>query len=408
MRKTAQLHVLLVAMLLLLNGFLAIPFSFGLLSDEKHVPSFGVVEQGSVDIFTSFKEDWFYNVDRAVEVAEEFDVIITWCGDFVSDMHEANPSLIVLRYMSICWVYKDSLGWDEAVSGGWLLKDVNGEYVHNTVWTNLYLCDPNSQGYRDWLADQCKEEVDRYGFDGVFGDGASAPNRPIWDISGIPVNPSTSQVYADHEWSMALIGLDQTIKQKMGSKLLIGNGCLSGTINGWACLEDYKQILDALDGAMIETSIFAYWEDFRSEEDWIEDVDFIKWHTSQGKYTIVWSVVGEEEEEVESLTRYCFASYLLGIQDFLHSPLTVRGTMETSCAEDLVNVKLGTVLEDYHSRDDNPHVYERDFSSAKVLVNPTYGSYDVSLDGNYTTLDGQIVSQIMLGPHNGIILLATK
>lgn len=394
----------------LLNGCLAIPISSGLLSNEHRISSFGVVELPSVDIITAFKEDWFYSVNRAVEIAKKFDVIITWCGDFVSDMHAANPSLIVLRYMPICGVYQDSWGWNEALSEGWLLKDVNGECIHNTIWTNLYLCDPNSQGYRDWLSDQCKIELDKHSFNGIFGDGASAPNRPIWHISGEPVNPDTGEIYTNHEWSMALIGLDQSIKQKIGSKLLIGNGCMGGTINGWALLEDYQQILEVLDGAMIETSIFAYWEGgFRGEVHWAKDVDFIKWHTSQGKYTIVWSDVGKEEEDwSESVTKYCLSSCLLGIQDFSRSPISTPSTIETSYAVELLNVELGAILEDYHSCVDNSHVYERDFSMAKVLVNPTYESWDISLGKNYTTLDGEVVSQITLGSHTGIVLLVNS
>ncbi len=50
-------------------------------------------------------------------------------------------------------------------------------------------------------------------------------------------------------------------------------------------------------------------------------------------------------------------------------------------------------------------IYARDFSKAKVIVNPTYGSHTVSLGETYTTIDGHAVDSIIIGPHEGVLLL---
>jgi len=395
----------LVGMLAIVGSIMGIQSSFSALSNNKTVSSSGSVEYSSAKILTSFKEDWFDNASRAIEVAKKFDVVITWCEYFISEMRGANPNLLLLRYEPICGVYKDSWGWSEALAGGWLLKDASGKYVHSTIWQTLYLCDPNSQQYRNWLGTECKQVLDQCNFDGIFGDGASSVTRPSYDLSGDPINPATQAVYTDHEWSIALKGLNQVIKQKIGSRIHIGNGCMcgSGETGGWAHFADYQDLYNTLDGAMIECSIFAYWGGFRSEEQWKQDIDFIKWHTSQRKMTLLWSYVGNTGD-AESLTEYCYCSYLLGIESFNDSFTYTDPTMETKYIESFLNITFGTPLGDYNWCLNATHIYERDFTRTKILVNPTDSDYVVSLDRYYKTRDGQTLSQITLKGHTGIVL----
>lgn len=405
-RFSSNVAPFLVCMLAILGSTMGIQLSFSAPSANKLVPSSGTVEYSSTRILTSFKEDWFDNASRAIEVAKKFDMVITWCEYFISEMRSANPDLLLLRYEPICGVYNGSWGWSEALAGGWLLKDSSGEFVHSTIWQTLYLCDPNNPQYRDWLGNECKGVLDQYNFDGIFGDGASAVTRPMYDLSGDPINPATQAVYTDHDWSIALVGLNQVIKQKIGSKLYIGNGCMcgSGETGGWAHFADYQKLYNTLDGAMIECSIFVYWEGFRSEEQWTQDIDFIKWHTSQGKITLLWSYVGDTSD-AESLTEYCYCSYLLGIESFNDSFTYTEPTMETSYTMSFLNITFGTPMEDYHQCTNNTHIYERNFTRTKVLVNPTDSDYVVSLDRYYKTRDGQTVSQIALKGHSGVVLL---
>jgi hypothetical protein len=63
---------------------------------------------------------------------------------------------------------------------------------------------------------------------------------------------------------------------------------------------------------------------------------------------------------------------------------------------------LGLPVGDYYSFQS---VNARDFQSGKVLVNPSDSTYNVTLGQNYRTLDGQIVSSVILDGRRGIILL---
>ena len=72
--------------------------------------------------------------------------------------------------------------------------------------------------------------------------------------------------------------------------------------------------------------------------------------------------------------------------------------------QSLFQIDLGSPLAAYY-RVEATHVYARDFSKVKVLVNPTYDTYLVNLDGHYETFDGvKVTSPITIAPHTGIIL----
>jgi hypothetical protein len=392
----------LVSTIAILSISKAMQLSFGTLSQSKTVPTSGSVDYNSAKILTSFMEDWFSNASRAIEVAKKSDALITWCGDFIPEMRGANPHLLLLRYIPICGVYNNTSTWSQALAEGWLLKDPSGKYVHSTIWQTLYVCDPNNLQYRNWLSNECKLILDQYDFDGIFGDGASAVTRPLWDISGDPINPATGAIYTDHDWSIALVGLNQMIKQKIGSKIYIGNGCMcgSGEYGAWAHFADYQELYGTLDGAMIETSVFAYWGGFRSEQQWTQDIDFIRWHTSQGKITLLWSYV-DNTSAADSEAEYCYCSYLLGIESFNNS-FTYAGS-----TWDLRGLDMGKPLGDYY-KILQTSVYARDFVKGKVLVNPTDVAYTVSLDKSYITFDGNpVASTLIVNPHTGVILLQT-
>lgn len=107
----------------------------------------------------------------------------------------------------------------------------------------------------------------------------------------------------------------------------------------------------------------------------------------------------------EQMATYGYTSTLLGAksnQNYLH--IMAPSTFETQVMKPLEDVSVGTPINDYYMIS-GTHVYARDFSNVKVLVNPSTSSYIVSLGGNYKKLDGSIVSSITMNPHTGEILL---
>jgi len=70
----------------------------------------------------------------------------------------------------------------------------------------------------------------------------------------------------------------------------------------------------------------------------------------------------------------------------------------------LFDVNIGVPLNDY-SMIEGSHVYAREFSNAKVLVNPTSDSYVIDLPGAFKTSEGTIVTRIIMQAYTGVILM---
>jgi hypothetical protein len=83
--------------------------------------------------------------------------------------------------------------------------------------------------------------------------------------------------------------------------------------------------------------------------------------------------------------------------------LLADSTFNTQVMQPLYDAGIGTPTNDYYIIS-GTRVYSRDFTKAKVLVNPTDQPYSLTLTKDYTTLDGQIVSSINVEPHTGVIL----
>ncbi|MDI6640672.1 MAG: hypothetical protein QMD78_07610, partial [Methanocellales archaeon] len=145
-------------------------------------------------------------------------------------------------------------------------------------------------------------------------------------------------------------------------------------------------------------------EDWRSEEVWKKDLEFLDYLNKKGKLTIAWTVTygtlpqGATKYQV---AMYGFATYLMA----------KSGTNAYFCARDyeekfynVSKINVGYPLEEYHIRGDVP-VYEREFSNVLVLLNPSDNNFTLRLGRNFTTLDGETVSEISLPAKSGIILL---
>lgn len=350
-------------------------------------------------VLTSFKEDWLESEARARELAEKFDLIISWRSDFIPAMKDTNPSVIVLRYIPICVIYSNQAEWDQAVAEKWLLKDQSGNYVYLTKWPTAHLCDPANSKYRNWLANvYCKQRMAE-GYDGLFGDGASSIIEPTYHISGKVVNPATGKLYTANEWVDALIGLNQAIKSAVGNAPHIGNGLMNSKMfySYPEGPENYKKLLNTLDGAMIEYAVMSPGEGrWRSEETWISDVNFIAWHTKQGKITLPWSI-NTQVGSLEQVASFIFASYLLGVKDFSRTYAGLKEGVDPHVI-DLLKNDMGEPIGDYYQIA-GTHVYERDFTKVKVLVNPTGTPYTIQVAGEEPrTID----------PHTGIIISRPK
>ena len=103
---------------------------------------------------------------------------------------------------------------------------------------------------------------------------------------------------------------------------------------------------------------------------------------------------------------YNFASLLLGATRS-NTHYINFGYYQSNYLDSLFAIDPGSPLGSYYMVS-GTHVYTREFSNIKVLVNPTYQGYSVSLDGSFETIDGTpLGSTIWMSPHTAMILIRT-
>jgi len=165
------------------------------------------------------------------------------------------------------------------------------------------------------------------------------------------------------------------------------------------------------DGIFDEGFVHAYWHSADKFYDWSDEVNALIRITKSGKYYLAHSGVetGTDVTKTERIHLFCFCSYLMATEgekaSFGFNNKYNEYALDTGSwlypVYDTVK-SLGSPINDYYSVDS---VYARDFENGKVLVNPTTDAHSISLDQNYTTLGGEVVSSVHLYSRSGIILL---
>lgn len=337
----------------------------------------------------------------------------------IRDVHKLKPDYKALVYRNVkqipAYLKED---WQIALANNWLLKDIHGQLVSSKQWPESYAVDIGNPDYRKWIASKIKQWLDENSFfDGVFADnGLSAyVGEWQWDYAGKPINPRTGTYWKDEEIKQAYISLHKEIKQAIGSKLLICNGIFTGE-RFYNHLNDYKQVIlnSPIDGIMSE----GMWQTWTSEQTWLKSLNFLSWmednflKKNTDRYFI--PVINEKLSEGinrEQLVLYGVASTLLGVKT---DQIYIGGLVERrdqksklealSFIRKLRGVNLGKPINDSYVVP-GTHIYARDFTNGKVLVNPTLKKYDISLDRNYYTLGGKVVSEVAMDSYTGEILL---
>jgi len=361
----------------------------------------------------------------AQDLAEYFDMCQASYGDGekIQAVHKIRPDFKALLYRNFRAVYTYADEWDVFVAKGWVLRDVNGDYVYSTEYGSSYrLVDIGNPDYQVWVANWVKEYLDLYGFNGVFADNSlsASASELFWGVSARPINPRTASHWTDQEIRQAQIALHNKVKQAIGSRLLICNGIYYGS---WF-YEQYEGFVDVLqgslmDGYMSEGIWYTYDRHWFSESEWLDSLNFLIWtqdhflkERDSSAFVPVCKLVGAEGDPYplpsgctkQQLFTYAFASTLLGVKTEKNYVGFSAGTdFIREIAHPLFNIDVGKPLNPYYMVE-GTHVYARDYTRIKVLVNPTDQPYTVILDKDYKTLDGQIVSSVSVQPHNGVIL----
>ncbi len=391
-------------------------------SEKKIYINVREVPQIRIGVYTSTSTFGEYSAET---IAEEFNMSQSsrWVNSVkMNRVHELNPGYKALVYRNLKDIYNYSIDeWQLANSSGWLLKDINGNFIRSPTWPENYLVDITNPDYQQWVAAKVKSWLEEYPFfDGVMADNsiASDVREWLWDSPTKPINPRTGTYFTDQEIRNAYIQLHKEIKNAIGSKLLVCNGIW----NGGRFFDRYNSYMEIISNSPLDVIVSEglwnannkYWY---SEGDWLDSLNFMVWvqdnflrnHPDRYFVAVDYSneniIPGSDENQT---ALYGFASTLLGAKTNQNN-LAVGWNWDADFLEfmdKLHKIEVGFPENDYYTIE-GTHVYTRDFSKVKVLVNPTDYSYTINLDSSYKTLDGRIVSSITMINHTGEILLKT-
>lgn len=428
-------NILLAATSLLLICFF-IPV-LGTPQEFPSISSYGTIKYPSfkIGIYTS---SWNFAEYDAATIAETFDMSQSFLTSpenmyeaKMNQVHALNPNYKALVYRNVMSIYNyETDEWNLANSKGWLLKDVNGNYVTEPQWPENYYVDITNPEYQLWLGATVKSWLDQYPFfDGVMADNSLKYSVGEWlgsDRVNSVINPSTGVPFTTEQVLDGCAGLLNAIIDAIGpSKLLLPNGIWSGFVFADPTAgANYRYILSKvprLNGLMSEGTFMAstVW---LSEAQWKQSVDMVVWiqdnilagHPERCFATSCYRSVpaGATEDQV---IKYGVCSMLLAAN--YSSPQNViylgYGSDHIPSAailqllQTLRNADFLDPLGNYYQIN-GTSVYTRDFTGGTVLVNPSDSSYTLSLSKSYTTLEGQTVNSITIGNHTGILLRALE
>jgi hypothetical protein len=415
--------------IVLFSGFLAAP-SEGKNASVQTVSSSGVLLRPfRLGLFMySFNFDGY----DLSSVGSTFDVCRCKWADYdysyrMVQLKNANPDIKILFYRNVFDVYSywpDE--WDLAKDEGWLLKDIDGNYVIDTRYGDEnYRIDITNHAYQDWVSDKINSWLHSYPLvDGVLVDNGLKYKVEEWEQydSGRPINPITGTYFTWTEIQTAYIELLNKIVDTLGpSKIVIPNGIWNGRVF-YAKPDTYTTIISqvpGLNGIFSEGTFRESTGDWLSEDDWQDSINFVTWvqdnflagHTDRYFVAQCTSSPAPSGADPQQVMLYSFCSMLLSVK--YSSPqnsinFNVIYTQNTDLllfVQKLRNVELYQPIDDYY-KISATSVYAREYAGGKVLVNPTSTASTVQLEGSYTTIFNESVSgPIIIPPHSGIILL---
>lgn len=401
-----------------------------LLSAPQASPNVSPVEAGagSTSMKRAFTEYYGYSPQVYAQKADMYicHIEVAETGK-VQKIHQLRSEMICLLYRNMRTIKPDATEYQLFVTNGWLMKDANGSVIRDTIYNGVVV-DKGNPDYQKWVANWIKGYLYQYGFDGVYAD-RNLYNSIFWGFwgttvtsgtTGPPINPRTGQAYTNADFVADQLALIKTVKDTIYPKLLICNGVIDGNRFYTAGLADMLQKAQ-IDGVVSEylfsNDEYAQWY---SETRWKQSVDYVVWleNSFLGSNKIL--LAGMSHANNPTLPTECtqdqyitftFASLFLAATNFTqYCPLLGDGSAYgmQDYPQSLFNLDLGSPLNPYYVVS-GTHVYARDFTKARILVNPAFQPYQVTLTGNYTTLNGTAVnSPLTVNPHIGLILMKSQ
>lgn len=360
-----------------------------------------------LDVWAPANEGTF-DVTRseAVDIAGRFGLIVALprtFRDYVADMKAANPRLILLAYMNGSFAQKDQ---GSAYPESWYARDADGNKLQSQSYGN-WLMDVSNPGWIEDRMSTCRSLVASTGYDGCMLDMLGiAPLDPGY-LTGLPINPSTGQVWTKRDWLDATSRVAATVKGGAAPGIVVGNGLGSGS-RYFDADHPSAVLLGGIDGGLAETWIRAAGQGiatYRSVSEWKQDVDMLAaagaGRTPVLTLTKVW--VDGTKAEKNAWHEFSLASFLLGTDGRSYFSFSYSSSSDSTAGHPWWTLDLGSPTGPYF---DAGGYYERRFTSGLALVNPGDSTYTVDLGGTYVTVWGKEVTSVTLFPHRGKVLVA--
>lgn len=370
----------------------------------------------NIIVHRAFYENPYYTVQMITQLTDLYICHINQ-GWKAQSIHNLRPSLKTLLYRDIRAVKENLTEVQAFLNNGWILKNATGTLIKSTDY-GYYIVDVGNPAYQTWLANWVKNSINQYGFDGIYLDDMLPSTEIMWNTAPRPaINPRTGNPYTALEFEQAVINIVNTIKNAIGNKLVLGNMVYFGQRFFDPLYNQYYKALfsdSKIDGVQSEAWIMALnpvaWY---SEAKWLGSINYLIWlennflnkggkmflPLAQNAAPVAYSTAALPSGATrEQYVNYAFSSLLLGIST--NSTYLNFGYATDNYTQSLFNIDIGSPMGSYYIVN-GTHLYARDYSKVKIVVNPTNTTYTINLAG-YQNLNGTpLASPLVMQPYSG-------
>jgi len=350
--------------------------------------------------------------DDLVEIATRYravsDAKSVFTESQMARLREIRPNICIGRYLNFAAIYNPvQIELVLRNHPDWVMRDSIGQPVRSQLGLEGLLMRPNSSGWEDLLVQKATQFIGE-GYDGITADEVKMCGNLPSGFTGI--NTETNSPYSIDEYRQHQLGLVETVKNTIGRKTLVLNNVRRGT---YYFQEEPYAFLGVADGVVAEGFRgLPGWplDRYLTEEAWIDNVEMML--DAQSRQKVIVAVIKFDKDVVNSQERlrdyelFMFTTFLMGMGDSCYYTAAISDPQDPygniKLYFDYWEIDLGEPLDPYES---NGSHYQREYENARVLVNPTDSPAAVDLGGQFTTLEGEPVSQISMNPHTGTILL---
>jgi hypothetical protein len=341
-----------------------------------------------------------YTHAQAIAIALRFDVIAEKDGTFapyVEAMHLANPALRIVVYLNAAF---DTTSKGTAYPLSWYAHDSLGNRIQS-VGSGNWLMDPTNPQWAPTVANLCAAAMARSRDDGCFIDTLGlAPVTPSY-VTGLPVNPTTHQVYSPAAWISAQTHTVAAVAKV--TNVVLANGLANGTT-----FSNTSLLLATSHLAMAETWLRLPSSPatmFPTTATWLAAVNMLTYGEAHGwrvmAVTKLWT--SATAAQVSQWHKFTIASFLMGASGLSAYNFTAaKSDAGMTALNSYDNVAIGTPMDSYSLQGG---VYQRIFTNGVAIVNPGTVPVNVVLGMSFKNLDGTTVTHETLPPDSGDVFV---